>query len=82
MTGEVAWAKHNLSLHCLSLFARQANELTENDISPYAENKEELLNIFRKSDKRLFAPPGLEGTFLLPGLRWWCGMGWCSSRSR
>jgi quinoprotein glucose dehydrogenase len=48
-------------------FARQANELTENDLSPYAENKDELLKIFRQSDKRLFAPPSKEGVFLLPG---------------
>ncbi len=66
LTGEVAWQTQPVP-SLPEPFARQANELTENDISPYAENKEELLNIFRKSDKRLFAPPGLEGTFLLPG---------------
>ena len=48
-------------------FARQADQLTDNDISPYAENREELLQLFRASDKRLYAPPGLNPVFLLPG---------------
>ncbi len=48
-------------------FARQSTELTEDDISPFAENREELLQIFRDSDKRIYAPPALEPTILLPG---------------
>ena len=48
-------------------FARQSDQLTESDISPYAENREELLQLFRASDRRLFAPPGLNPVFLLPG---------------
>ena len=48
-------------------FARQASDLTENDLSPYAENREELLETFRAADKRRFAPPNLDGVFLLPG---------------
>ncbi|NUO01367.1 MAG: pyrroloquinoline quinone-dependent dehydrogenase [Saprospiraceae bacterium] len=48
-------------------FARQAYELTENDLSPYAENRAELLEAFRKLDRRRFAPPSLEGVLLLPG---------------
>ncbi|MBT8184197.1 MAG: pyrroloquinoline quinone-dependent dehydrogenase [Eudoraea sp.] len=48
-------------------FARQSTELTEADISPYADNKEELLEIFRNSDKRIYAPPALDPVILLPG---------------
>ncbi|MEA1785723.1 PQQ-binding-like beta-propeller repeat protein [Arenibacter sp. GZD96] len=48
-------------------FARQSNELTENDISPYAPNREELITIFNQSAKRLYAPPALTPVFLLPG---------------
>ncbi len=48
-------------------FARQSDQLTENDISPYAPNLEELKTIFRQADKRIYAPPGLDPVFLLPG---------------
>lgn len=48
-------------------FARQSTQLTEEDISPYAENREELLQKFRESDKRIYAPPSLKPTILLPG---------------
>ena len=48
-------------------FARQSNLLTENDLSPYAENKEELLTQFNEADKRIYAPPGLNPVLLLPG---------------
>ncbi len=66
LTGEVASATQPVPTLPKS-FARQAAEMTENELSPYAENKEELLKIFRQSDKRLFAPPSKEGVFLLPG---------------
>ncbi len=48
-------------------FARRADELTEADISPYAKNKEELLQLFRNADKRFYAAPGLDTVLLLPG---------------
>lgn len=48
-------------------FARQSDQLTESDISPYATNREELLQLFRASDRRLFAPPAITPVFLLPG---------------
>ncbi|MEO6232939.1 MAG: PQQ-binding-like beta-propeller repeat protein [Ferruginibacter sp.] len=48
-------------------FARQAYQLTENDLSPYANNKEELKKIFQASDKRLFGPPSTNDGLLLPG---------------
>lgn len=48
-------------------FAREAFQLTENDISPFANNKEELKNLLAASDKRLFAPPDTNNVLLLPG---------------
>ncbi|RKN82819.1 pyrroloquinoline quinone-dependent dehydrogenase [Ulvibacterium marinum] len=48
-------------------FARQSTELSENSVSPYAENQEELRELLRTADKRIYAPPSLEPTILLPG---------------
>lgn len=48
-------------------FARSIDELTEEDISPYAENRDELLEVFRTSDRRLYAPPSENKVMLLPG---------------
>ncbi|MFC4095736.1 outer membrane protein assembly factor BamB family protein [Euzebyella saccharophila] len=48
-------------------FARQSNSLTEDDMSPFSENKEELLAVFKKADKRIYAPPSLDPVLLLPG---------------
>ncbi len=48
-------------------FARQSYELTTDDISPYAENKEELKEALKTADKRMYAPPGLDPVLLLPG---------------
>ena len=48
-------------------FARLSSELTEDDVSPYAENKEELREILKSADKRLYAPPSLDPVLLFPG---------------
>jgi len=48
-------------------FARQSTELSENSVSPFAENKEELRELIKTADKRIYAPPSLEPTILLPG---------------
>ncbi len=48
-------------------FARLSTELTENDINPYSKDKDSLLEIFNKADKRWFAPPNTEPVFLFPG---------------
>ncbi|WP_422082777.1 PQQ-binding-like beta-propeller repeat protein [Ulvibacterium sp.] len=48
-------------------FARQSTELSENSVSPYAENQEELRELLRTADKRIYAPPSLEPVILLPG---------------
>ncbi|MFH6603121.1 pyrroloquinoline quinone-dependent dehydrogenase [Maribacter algicola] len=66
LEGEKAWPTQPIPTKPKP-FARQSQDLTENDISPFAENKEELLKIFKESDKRQYAPPALTRGFLLPG---------------
>ncbi len=66
LTGETAWPTQPVPV-LPKPFARQAFTLTEQDISPYAENREELLQTFRQADRRRFAPPNLDGVLLLPG---------------
>ncbi len=48
-------------------FARQAYQLTEKDISPFAPDKEELKKILLAADRRLFAPPDTTSVIMLPG---------------
>jgi len=66
LTGEVAWPTQPIPTKPKP-FARQSNELTKEDISPYAENKEELLEFFESAEKEVYSPPSLEPTLLLPG---------------
>jgi quinoprotein glucose dehydrogenase len=64
--GEKAWPTQPIPTWPAA-FARQSTELTEADLSPYAQNKEELLAKFKTYKTALFAPPSLEGTVILPG---------------
>src|SRR5690606_27577808 len=48
-------------------FTRLSSELTENDINPYSKDKDSLLEIFRKADKRYWAPPSTEPVLYFPG---------------
>lgn len=48
-------------------FARMSSDLTEEDLSPYAPDRDQLMELFNKSDKREYAPPSLDPVFLLPG---------------
>ncbi|HMB62028.1 MAG TPA: pyrroloquinoline quinone-dependent dehydrogenase [Eudoraea sp.] len=66
LDGEEAWETQPFPVKPRP-FARQSVDLTEDDISPYAENRDELLELFRASDKRIYAPPGLEPAILFPG---------------
>lgn len=66
LAGEESWATQPVPV-LPQPFARQSYTLTEKDLSPYAENQAELLATFQRADKRLFAPPNLDGVFLLPG---------------
>ncbi len=66
LDGEVAWPTQPIPVKPKP-FARQSAELTEGDLSPYAENKEALLAFFKSAEKDNYNPPGLEPTLLLPG---------------
>ncbi|SFR36719.1 quinoprotein glucose dehydrogenase [Robiginitalea myxolifaciens] len=66
LPGESAWTTQPKPVKP-EPFARQAQDLTENDISPYAPNQEELLHQFQNADRRWYAPPSTEPVFLLPG---------------
>jgi quinoprotein glucose dehydrogenase len=66
LAGEKAWLTQPVP-SLPAPYARQSNELTENDISPYAENREELLQKFRTYKKDLYDPPSTVGTVILPG---------------
>lgn len=66
LQGEAAWPTQPIPVKPAP-FARQARYLTEADISPYAPDRDSLLELFNESDKRLYAPPSLDPVFLLPG---------------
>ncbi len=66
LEGEEAWPTQPFPVKPKP-FARQSTELSENSVSPYAENQEELRELLRTADKRIYAPPSLEPTILLPG---------------
>lgn len=66
LKGEEAWKTQPFPI-TPKPYARQSSGLTENDLSPYAENKEELKELFLKADKRIYAPPNIEPVLLLPG---------------
>ncbi|MFD2099351.1 pyrroloquinoline quinone-dependent dehydrogenase [Flagellimonas iocasae] len=67
LDGEESWPTQPIPVKPKP-FARLAKNLTEADVSPYAENKEELQEIIRTMDKREFSPPSLETNVLFPGL--------------
>jgi quinoprotein glucose dehydrogenase len=67
LIGEEAWPTQPVPSKPLP-FARQAFQLADNDISPFAENKVELLNSFKKYNRSQFAAPSREGTVIMPGI--------------
>ncbi|EAR02828.1 PQQ-binding-like beta-propeller repeat protein [Maribacter sp. HTCC2170] len=66
LKGEEAWPTQPFPV-APKPFARQSSDLTENDISPFAENRDELLALLKSIDKRIYAPPGMNPALLLPG---------------
>jgi quinoprotein glucose dehydrogenase len=66
LTGEEAWPTQPVPV-LPKPFARQSADLTERDISPFAPNRDELLAIFRATDRRMYAPPDTNPVLLLPG---------------
>ncbi|AZQ59743.1 c-type cytochrome [Maribacter sp. MJ134] len=66
LEGEETWPTQPIPVQPKP-FARMSQDLTGNDISPFAENQEELRAVLNTSDKRQYAPPSTTPTFLLPG---------------
>ena len=66
LKGEEAWPTQPFPLKPKS-FARQSGELTKNDISPYAPNRDSLLELFKTFEKGIYTPPGLNPLLHFPG---------------
>lgn len=66
LLGEKTWPTQPVPIKPTP-FARQSNELTTEDISPFAPNRDSLIALFEQADKRSFAPPSLKPALLLPG---------------
>lgn len=66
LQGESAWPTQPIPVKPAP-FARQSEDLTENDISPYAENRQELKTQLAQADTRMYRPPGTDPVLLLPG---------------
>lgn len=64
--GEQAWPFQPIPVKPRP-FARQSQDLTPADLSPYAPAEDSLLQRFQKMDSRRFAPPGLNPVLFLPG---------------
>ena len=66
LPGETAWPTQPFPVKPKP-FARQSEDLTEANLSPYAENVDELREVFKNADKRIYGPPSLDPVLLLPG---------------
>lgn len=66
LEGEEAWPTQPFPV-APKPFARQSIDITEDDVSPYAENKEELKGVLKMLEKRIYAPPGIDPVLLFPG---------------
>lgn len=66
LIGEKAWSTQPIPVKPKP-FARLSKDLSDNDVSPYAPNREELLKLFKKADKRDYAPPSTDPVLLFPG---------------
>ena len=66
LEGEIAWKTQPVP-SLPEPFARQSTEITANDLSPFAENKAELLETLNKTNTKRFAAPNKTGTLVFPG---------------
>lgn len=66
LKGEVAWATQPIP-NKPAPFARQSKSLNENEISPYAENRAELIQNIRNYKTATYHPGTKEGTIIFPG---------------
>jgi quinoprotein glucose dehydrogenase len=66
LPGEITWPTQPIPTKPAP-FARQSKSLTENEISPYAENREELIQNLKKYQTATYSPGSKEGTIIFPG---------------
>jgi quinoprotein glucose dehydrogenase len=66
LKGETAWPTQPFPVKPAP-FARQSSELGEHSVSSFAKNQDELSEVLRTAEKRIYAPPSLNKTILLPG---------------
>ncbi len=66
LNGEASWPTQPIPVKPAP-FARQSQDLTVEDLSPYAPNQEEIKALFLSADRRQYRPPGLDPVLLLPG---------------
>jgi len=66
LEGEKAWPTQPIPIKP-EPFARQSTELSEANVSPFAENPDSLVRILKTAEKRQYAPPSLEPMILFPG---------------
>ncbi len=66
LQGEKTWATQPIPL-LPRAFARQSNTIDASQISPFAENRKELIDELKKLKTSVYAPGSLEGTLMLPG---------------
>ena len=64
--GELPWATQPIPSKPAP-FARQSKSLNEKEISPYAENREELIQNIKKYKTGTYSPGSKEGTIIFPG---------------
>lgn len=66
LTGEKAWLTQPYPI-LPKPYARLSYEITENDINPYAENKNELKKTLSSLNKGWHDAPSVKGNLILPG---------------
>ncbi|PRX57015.1 PQQ-binding-like beta-propeller repeat protein [Flagellimonas meridianipacifica] len=66
LTGEETWPTQPFPVKPKP-FARQSNEISLENISPFAPNKEELKRMLEQANNAVYAPPSLDPVLLLPG---------------
>jgi quinoprotein glucose dehydrogenase len=66
LPGEQSWSTQPIPTKPKP-FARQSADLTVADLSPFAENKQQLLDSFNSYTRDLYAPPTTKPVLLLPG---------------
>jgi quinoprotein glucose dehydrogenase len=66
LQGEFAWATQPIPSKPAP-FARQSKSLTEKEISPYAENRAELIQNLKTYKTATYAPGSKAGTVIFPG---------------